>query len=82
MPLVGSAVEWIWSPPSRVPHLSTLDGLSGTIDYLARNITSGLMLPFIAYALGVTCFQRFSQSHTKRVLLVREMFYMYNNMYW
>ncbi len=71
IPFVGAAVEWFWASPTREPHISTKDGLSGTIDNLARNMTAGLILPFIAYAVGIICFQSFSQNHTKRILLVK-----------
>ena len=72
MPLLGAAVDWYWPSPTREPHLSSQDGIGGTIDYLARNITAGLVLPFIAYTVGLIFF-RSVPNHTKRILLVRDM---------
>lgn len=71
VPLLGPAMDWYWPSPTREPHLSSQDGIGGTIDYLARNITAGLVLPFIAYAFGLIFF-RSVPNHTKRILLVRQ----------
>jgi hypothetical protein len=77
-PLFGryldAAMEWLWPSPTREPHLATQDGLTGTIDNLARNITAGLSLPFIAYAVGII-FKSVVHDHTKRILLVSSCSY-------
>lgn len=67
--VLGSLVEWFWPTPSRVPHISTQEGLGGTVDYFTRSLSAGLLLPFIAYAVGIL-FHPVTENHTKRIIMV------------
>lgn len=47
----------------------TQDGLGGAIDTVSRSVTGGLLLPFLAYAIGNVCFKSVN-NHLRRVILV------------
>ena len=47
----------------------TQEGLGGAVDSVSRSVTGGLLLPFIAYAIGKVCFKNV-RNHLKRVILV------------
>lgn len=69
LPLVGWLIDWFWPTPIRQPLHSGADGLGGSIDFLARSFSAGLLLPFAAFIVGRVCFQSTKNSY-KRVALV------------
>ena len=69
LPLVGWLIDWFWPTPIRQPLHSGADGLGGSIDFLARSFSAGLLLPFAAFIVGRVCFQSTKNSY-KRVVLV------------
>jgi len=69
LPLIGQVIDWLWPTPTREPLHTGADGLGGSIDFLARNISSGLLLPFAAFVVGRVCF-RSVKSNYGRVVLV------------
>ncbi len=69
VPLLGGYIDWIWPTPCREPLQSSQDGLGGSMDYLARSMSAGLLLPFAAYLVGF-CFRSVTKSNTKRIILV------------
>lgn len=75
LPLVGRPIEWLWPTPTRKPLASSQDGLGGAIDVMARSISSGLLLPFIAYFVGGYCFKSVSSNAT-RVFMGGVLFYV------
>ena len=56
VPLVGELIETVWPTPVRVPHASS-QGPESPVERLARNLSSGLLLPFAAYATGKLLFR-------------------------
>ena len=67
--LFGSLVERIWPTPNREPHISTQEGLMGSMDYLCRCLCAGLLFPFVAYAVGYL-FRNVIKTRTGRTILV------------
>lgn len=55
IPLFGRVITYFWPPMTREPfsrYRPTDNGMIGVMDYLARSITGGLLLPFMGYLLG------------------------------
>ena len=50
----------------------TQDGLGGAVDAVSRSVSGGLLLPFLAYAIGNVCFKNV-KNHLRRVVLVSEI---------
>ena len=69
IPVVGSMMKWIWPAPKREPMVVSQDGLGGAIDTISRSVAGGLLLPFLAYAIGNVCFKSVD-NHLRRVILV------------
>ena len=69
-PVIGQLIDWFWPTPARAPMPSSQSGIGGTIDYIARSVSAGLLLPFAAYLVGRICF-RFVKSNLRKVVLVR-----------
>lgn len=68
IPFVGSFMKWCWPPPKREPMVVTQDGLGGAVDAVSRSVSGGLLLPFLAYAIGNVCFKNV-KNHLRRVVL-------------
>ena len=62
-------MKWIWPAPKREPMVVSQDGLGGAIDTISRSVAGGLLLPFLAYAIGNVCFKSVD-NHLRRVILV------------
>ncbi len=78
IPCVGRLIDWFWPTPTRAPLPSSQSGMGGTIDYIARSVSAGLLLPFAAYFVGRFCFKSVSKSNPRKVVLVsgRELLYL------
>ena len=70
LPMFGSVMEYFWPKPHRVPVVSRPSGFVSTIDFIARSITGGLMLPFIGYVIGQVAFKNFKHTNVQKVMLV------------
>ena len=72
MPILGSIINYFWPEMKREPFANQNSGGSIiiTIDYLARSIASGLMLPFLGYLFGKTLFGKTKLNTFQRTLLV------------
>lgn len=68
LPLFGNLLNWLWPTPTRVPRDTSQSDLGGTVDYVARSMTVGLLLPFAAYYTGKFCFKSMENGF-KRMLL-------------
>ena len=71
IPILSPVLKWFWPAPKREPMDVSQDGLGGAIDNISRSVSGGLMLPFLAYAVGNICFKNVS-NHLRRVILVRK----------
>ena len=69
LPVFGKILNWLWPTPTRVPRDTSQADLGGAVDYLARSMTVGLLLPFAAYYTGKLCFKSM-ENGWKRMLLV------------
>lgn len=69
LPVFGKILNWLWPTPTRVPRDTSQSDLGGAVDYLARSMTVGLLLPFAAYYTGKLCFKSM-ENGLKRMLLV------------
>lgn len=74
LPVVGGFIDWMWPTPTRQPLPPSQSGLSGSMDYLARSMSAGLLLPFAAYIVGLG-FTSVTKNNAQRVILVS--FYTY-----
>ena len=68
IPAVGRVVEYIWPTPTRQPYLSRSTGFNSAIDYVSRSVSGGLLLPVIAYIIGMKAFK--SRGKFQRIVLV------------
>ena len=69
VPVLGRILNWLWPTPTRVPRDTSQSDLGGAVDYLARSMSVGLLLPFAAYYTGKFCFKSV-ENGLKRMLLV------------
>lgn len=70
--LLGPLVERLWPSPAREPHISTQEGLMGSLDYFTRSIGAGLLFPFIAYAVGLL-FRNVIHGQARRTIVVSQL---------
>lgn len=71
IPLLGRVINYIWPTPPREPYVSQPIGLASSIDFLARSVTGGLMLPVVAFYIGRAAFKKNNNLH--QILLVSEL---------
>lgn len=69
-PLIGRVVNYLWPAPPREPYVSPQTGLSSSIDFMARSLAGGLLLPVVAYYIGKVIFKK--SGSIKRLVLVSE----------
>ena len=53
VPVIGRVVEYVWPTPTRQPYLSRPTGFNSVLDYVSRSVSGGLLLPIIAYIIGM-----------------------------
>ena len=58
IPILGRIINYWWPTPPREPHVSPPSGLSSSIDFLARSVSGGLLLPVVAYYIGRAAFKK------------------------
>ena len=74
LPVFGSIINYLWPSLTREPFIGNqMGGVASTVDYLARSISGGLMLPFVGYAIGRTLFKS-RTSNVERTLLVSGLY--------
>lgn len=71
IPVLGKVINYMWPTPPREPYVSQPSGLSSSIDFLARSVTGGLMLPLVAYYIGRSMFKK--AGSVQRIMLVSKI---------
>ena len=69
IPVLGPIIGYFWPSLTREPCITRQNGMSSTLDYLARSISGGLMLPFMGYIAGRLFFKS-KRNPIQRILLV------------
>jgi hypothetical protein len=74
VPIVGRVMEYFWPSLTREPFAGNRNGdsMGSTLDYLARSIAGGLLLPFCGYLIGMTIFKP-KMNIFYKTLIVREV---------
>lgn len=71
IPVLGQIVNYFWPTLTREPLIGSQSGGVGvTVDYLARSVSGGLMLPFVGFLIGKILFKTRPSNVLQRTMLV------------